>query len=143
MTDRQPNILIIQADQLAARALAAYGNTVSKTPTIDRLVERGVVFENAICNYPLCGPSRASMMTGLLAFNAGVYDNGTELGATIPTFAHYMRILGYQTCLAGKMHFIGPDQLHGFDERLTTDIYPSDFNWAADWSIESGKNEPD
>lgn len=142
MTDRQPNILIVQADQLAARALAAYGNTVSKTPTIDRLVERGVVFENAICNYPLCGPSRASMMTGLLAFNAGVYDNGTELGATTPTFAHYMRILGYQTCLAGKMHFIGPDQLHGFDERLTTDIYPSDFNWAANWAVESGKNDP-
>ncbi len=142
MTDKQPNILIVQADQLAARALSAYGNAVSKTPAIDRLVEHGVVFENAICNYPLCGPSRASMMSGLLAFNAGVYDNGTEFAATIPTFAHYLRILGYQTCLAGKMHFIGPDQLHGFDERLTTDIYPSDFNWAANWSVEGGSNEP-
>ncbi len=142
MTDKRPNILIVQADQLTARALAAYGNKVSKTPAIDRLVESGVVFENAICNYPLCGPSRASMMSGLLAFNAGVYDNGTEFAASIPTFAHYMRILGYQTALSGKMHFIGPDQLHGFEERLITDIYPSDFNWAANWTVEHGSNEP-
>ncbi len=142
MTTKKPNFLIVQADQLTARALAAYGNAISKTPTIDRLTERGVVFENAICNYPLCGPSRASMMSGLLPFSAGVYDNGTEFAATIPTFAHYLRILGYRTCLAGKMHFIGPDQLHGFDERLITDIYPSDFNWAANWTIGQSSNEP-
>lgn len=142
MAQKQPNFLIVQADQLTARALAAYGNTVSRTPAIDGLAARGVVFENAICNYPLCGPSRASMMSGLLAFNAGVYDNGTEFPATIPTFAHYLRILGYQTCLSGKMHFIGPDQLHGFDERLTTDIYPSDFNWAANWSAGEAGQEP-
>ena len=100
MTTKKPNFLIVQADQLTARALAAYGNAISKTPTIDRLTERGVVFENANCNYPLCGPSRASMMSGLLPFSAGVYDNGTEFAATIPTFAHYLRILGYRTCLA-------------------------------------------
>ncbi len=41
------------------------------------------------------------------------------------------------------MHFIGPDQLHGFDERLTTDIYPSDFNWAANWSAPHGGNDPE
>ena len=140
---KTPNFLIIQADQLAARALSQYGNAVCKTPTIDRLASRGTVFENAICNYPLCGPSRASMMSGLLAFNAAVYDNGTEFAATIPTFAHYLRLLGYQTCLAGKMHFIGPDQLHGFEERLTTDIYPSDFNWAANWTKGSNNKEPE
>ena len=134
MTAKRPNFLIIQADQLAARALAAYGNTVSKTPAIDRLADRGVVFENAYCNYPLCGPSRTSMMSGLLPFKAGAFDNGSEFAASIPTFAHYLGILGYQTCLSGKMHFVGPDQLHGFDERLTTDIYPSDFNWSANWS---------
>ena len=146
MKTMKPNFLIVQADQLTARALACYGNRITKTPNIDKLVDRGTVFENAFCNYPLCGPSRASMMTGLLAFNAGVYDNGTELAATLPTFAHYLRVLGYQTCLAGKMHFIGPDQLHGFDERLTTDIYPSDFNWAANWTAGHagglGGNEP-
>jgi choline-sulfatase len=41
--------------------------------------------------------------------------------------------MGYRTALAGKMHFVGPDQLHGFEERLTTDIYPADFGWTPDW----------
>ena len=143
MQTKQPNFLIIQDDQLSPRALPAYGNTVAKTPTLDRLAARSTVFENAYCNYPLCGPSRASMMYGLLAFNAGVYDNGTEFAASIPTFAHYLRLLGYQTCLSGKMHYIGPDQLHGFEERLTTDIYPSDFNWAANWTADHGGSDPE
>lgn len=143
MAAKQPNILIIQADQLAPRALPMHGNGVAKTPALDRLAARATVFDNAYCNYPLCGPSRASMMYGLRAFNAGIYDNGTEFAASIPTFAHYLRLLGYQTCLSGKMHYIGPDQLHGFDERLTTDIYPSDFNWAANWSADHGGDDPD
>ena len=54
--------------------------------------------------------------------------------SSVPTFAHYLRDLGYKTCLSGKMHFVGADQLHGFEERLTTDIYPSDFGWTADWT---------
>jgi choline-sulfatase len=143
MADEQPNFLIIQADQLSPRALPAYGNKIAKTPTLDRLAAQSLVFENAYCNYPLCGPSRASMMYGLRAFNAGVYDNGTEFAASIPSFAHYLRLQGYQTCLSGKMHYIGPDQLHGFDERLTTDIYPSDFNWAANWAADHGGNDPE
>ena len=53
----------------------------------------------------------------------------------IPTFAHYARLQGYRTCLAGKLHAIGPDQLHGFEERLTTDIYPADFGWTPDWRL--------
>jgi len=132
MTDK-PNFLFIQADQMAARILPAYGNTIAKTPHIDGLAERGVVFEHAYCNYPLCAPSRHSMMSGLLPTNAGAYDNGAEFPASLPTFMHYLRLLGYQTYLSGKMHFIGPDQLHGFEDRLTTDIYPSDFNWTANW----------
>ena len=143
MAQQQPNFLIIQADQLSPRVLPAYGNSVARTPTLDRLAANATVFDNAYCNYPLCGPSRASMMYGLYALNAGVYDNGTEFAASIPTFAHYLRLLGYQTCLSGKMHFIGPDQLHGFDERLTTDIYPSDFNWAANWTADHGGNDPE
>ena len=135
---RKPNFLFVQADQLAARALPAYGNRIAKTPNIDRLAGQGVVFEHAYCNYPLCAPSRFSMMSGLLATHAGAYDNGAEFPASLPTFVHYLRLLGYQTSLSGKMHFIGPDQLHGFEERLTTDIYPSDFNWTANWSSSDG-----
>ena len=62
-----------------------------------------------------------------------VYDNAAEFAADIPTFAHALRLRDYRTILSGKMHFCGPDQLHGFEQRLTTDIYPADFNWTPDW----------
>ncbi|MBV8472768.1 MAG: choline-sulfatase, partial [Hyphomicrobiales bacterium] len=82
---------------------------------------------------PLCSPSRASFMTGLLPSRSGVYDNAAEFSADIPTFAHHLRLAGYRTVLSGKMHFCGPDQLHGFEQRLTTDIYPADYGWTPDW----------
>jgi len=132
----QPNVLFIQVDQLTTNVLSAYGNPIAVTPNLDRLAEEGLVFENAYCNYPLCSPSRASMAAGQLASRIGAYDNASEFPASVPTYAHYMRALGYQTCLSGKMHFIGPDQLHGFERRLTTDVYPSDFAWTPDWLVE-------
>ncbi|MEM7206979.1 MAG: choline-sulfatase [Pseudomonadota bacterium] len=130
----QPNILVIQADQLNPSFLSAYGNPVANTPHIDRVAAQGTVFESAYCNFPLCAPSRFSMMSGMLPSNVGAYDNGAEFQSSVPTIAHYMRSLGYQTCLSGKMHFVGADQLHGFERRLTGDIYPADFNWTGDWS---------
>jgi choline-sulfatase len=129
----QPNILMIMADQLTALALPAYGHKVVRTPHLDRLAAEGVLFEQAYCNFPLCAPSRASLMSGKLASRIGVYDNAAEFRASVPTFAHGLRVQGYRTCLAGKMHFVGPDQLHGFEERLTTDIYPADFGWTPNW----------
>jgi len=54
----------------------------------------------------------------------------------IPTYAHYLRAGGYQTALSGKMHFIGPDQYHGFEKRLTADLYPADFAWVPNWEHE-------
>ena len=131
---KQPNILIIVADQLAAQYLPAYGHKVVKTPAIDQLAKEGVVFDAAYTNSPLCAPARAVFMSGCLPSTTGVFDNAAEFPATVPTFAHYLRLKGYRTCLSGKMHFVGPDQLHGFEERLTTDIYPADFGWTPDWS---------
>lgn len=128
-----PNILFLQADQLSASALSFYGNGVARTPNLDRLAENGVVFDNAYCNNPLCVPSRASMLSGRLGSTIDIFDNGSEFRASIPTFVHYLRSAGYRTCLSGKMHFVGPDQLHGYEERLTTDIYPSSFIWTEDW----------
>ena len=72
-------------------------------------------------------------MTGLLPSRSRAYDNAAEFTSEIPTFAHYLRSVGYRTVLSGKMHFCGPDQLHGFEERLTTDIYPADYGWTPDW----------
>ncbi len=130
----RPNFLILMADQLSARALSAYGNRVSKTPHIDGLAAAGVVFESFYCNSPLCAPSRFSFLSGRQISAIGAYDNAAEFPAQVPTLAHYLRRSGYQTILSGKMHFCGADQLHGFEERLTTDIYPADFGWTPDWT---------
>ncbi len=129
----RPNIVIIMADQLAPHFTGTYGHPVVKTPHMDALAARGMRFDAAYCNSPLCAPSRFSFMAGQLITNIAAYDNAAEFPATIPTFAHYLRSAGYRTCLSGKMHFVGPDQLHGFEERITTDIYPSDHAWTPDW----------
>ena len=131
---KRPNILILMADQLTAPALPAYGNKVAKTPNIDALAEHGTVFDNAYCNSPLCAPSRGVFVYGRLPSATGVYDNAAEFPSQVPSFAHYLRHAGYRTILTGKMHFCGPDQLHGFEERLTTDIYPADYAWTPDWT---------
>jgi choline-sulfatase len=131
--DKRPNILHIMADQLNSSALAAYGNQVARTPHIDSLASRGVLFENFYCNFPLCAPSRTSMLTGRQASRLGVFDNACDFPSQAPTLPHYLSALGYHTVLSRKMHFIGADQLHGYQERLTTDIYPADFGWTPDW----------
>ncbi|MCI0430880.1 MAG: choline-sulfatase [Rhodospirillales bacterium] len=130
---RRPNILLVMFDQLAPQSLPSYGHPLVQTPNIDRLATEGVVFENAYCNSPLCAPARFSLLSGQLASRIGAFDNAAEFPASIPTFAHYLRAVGYRTCLAGKMHFVGPDQLHGFEERVTTDVYPADFGWTPEW----------
>lgn len=129
----QPNIVVIMADQLAPQFTGAYGHMVAKTPNLDALAARGMRFDAAYCNSPLCAPSRFAFMSGQLISRIAAYDNASEFRASVPTFAHYLKSLGYRTCLSGKMHFIGPDQKHGFQDRVTTDIYPSDFAWTPDW----------
>jgi choline-sulfatase len=133
MTEKQPNILLIMADQLAPQFTGAYGHPVVKTPHLDALAARGMRFDAAYCNSPLCAPSRFSFMAGQQISKIGAFDNASEFPASVPTFAHYLKSAGYRTCLSGKMHFVGPDQKHGFEDRITTDIYPSDFAWTPDW----------
>ncbi|MEL6984047.1 MAG: sulfatase-like hydrolase/transferase, partial [Actinomycetota bacterium] len=126
------------ADQLADPWLDL-ASTLGGTPAIDRLAAEGVRFTNAYSNSPLCAPARFAMLTGRLNSTIGAYDNAAELPSSIPTFAHQLRAADYHTSLIGKMHFVGPDQLHGYEERLTTDIYPADFGWTPDWSDPDGR----
>lgn len=115
---KKPNILYIMADQMTASLLKMNNpNAVIKTPNLDKLAETGVVFSSAYCNSPLCAPSRFTMCTGQLPSKIAGYDNASILAPEVPTYAHYLRAEGYETALAGKMHFIGPDQLHGFEHR--------------------------
>jgi len=142
MSDR-PNILFLQVDQLTAKTLKSYGDEICHAPTLDNLAANGLVFETAYCNFPLCAPSRFSMATGQLCSAVGAYDNAAEFSSEIPTYSHYLRAAGYQTALSGKMHFIGPDQFHGFEKRLTADLYPADFAWVPNWENEGKRDTND
>ncbi|MCT8159675.1 choline-sulfatase [Pseudoruegeria sp. SHC-113] len=128
-----PNILIFMVDQLAGTFFPDGPADWLHAPNLKRLAARSARFANAYTASPLCGPARASFMTGCLPSRTGVYDNAAEFAPDKPTFAHHLRSSGYQSCLAGKMHFVGPDQLHGFEERLTSDIYPADYGWTPDY----------
>ncbi len=129
----RPNILIMMVDQLNGTLFPDGPADWLHAPNLKRLAAASVRFSNAYTASPLCAPGRASFMSGLLPSQSRVYDNAAEFASDIPTYAHHLRRAGYHTCLSGKMHFVGPDQLHGFEERLTTDIYPADFGWTPDY----------
>jgi choline-sulfatase len=106
-----------------------------KTPALSRLAAEGVVFENCLFDQPAlraCARHRDERAPAVphrrLRQCRGVPLLHPHLGA-LPAPR------GYKTCLSGKMHFVGPDQLHGLEERLTTDIYPADFGWTPDWRL--------
>ena len=129
----QDNILIIMVDQLNGTLFPDGPAEWLHAPHLKKLAARSTRFANAYTASPLCAPARAAFMSGQLPSRTGVYDNAAEFRSAIPTYAHHLRRAGYQTCLSGKMHFVGPDQMHGFEERLTTDIYPADFGWTPDY----------
>ncbi len=129
----KPNILILMVDQLNGTLFPDGPADWLHAPHLKALAKRSARFRNAYTASPLCAPGRAAFMSGQLPSATGVYDNAAEFASSIPTYAHHLRRAGYHTCLSGKMHFVGPDQLHGFEERLTTDIYPADFGWTPDY----------
>ncbi len=129
----RPNILLVMADQLAPHFTSTYGHPVVSTPHLDALAERGTRFDAFYSHSPLCAPARFTMLAGRSVSSIGAWDNAAEFPASIPTFAHHLQAADYRTILTGKMHFVGPDQMHGFEERLTTDIYPADFAWTPNW----------
>ena len=129
----KPNILILMVDQLNGTLFPDGPADWLHAPNLKKLAAQSLRFENCYTASPLCAPGRASFMSGQLPSITGVYDNAAEFPSDLPTYAHHLRGAGYQTSLSGKMHFVGPDQLHGFEERLTTDIYPADFGWTPDY----------
>lgn len=129
----RPNILILMVDQLNGTLFPDGPADWLHAPNLKALAARSLRFANAYTGSPLCAPGRASFMSGQLPSRTRVYDNAAEFASDIPTFAHHLRRAGYATTLSGKMHFVGPDQMHGFEERLTTDIYPADFGWTPDY----------
>ncbi|MGO2241752.1 MAG: choline-sulfatase [Halomonas sp.] len=129
----QPNILVLMADQVTGTLFDDGPADFLHMPHLKALAKRSVRFRNTYTPSYLCAPGRAAFMSGQLPSRTGVYDNAAEFPSSIPTWAHHLRRAGYQTCLTGKMHYVGPDQLHGFESRLTTDVYPADFGWTPDY----------
>ncbi|GAB4462717.1 MAG: sulfatase-like hydrolase/transferase [Armatimonadaceae bacterium] len=111
-TSSPQNVLILISDQLAQRAVGAYGDPYRVTPTIDSLADRGVRFANAYCNTPLCGPSRASFWSGRYPHETGVLSNGRNfVNRMLPedwqTVGTVFRAAGYETAHFGKRHDSG------------------------------------
>ena len=115
--DERPNILIIISDQLAQRAVGAYGDPWAPTPNIDSLAAKGVRFSRSYTNCPLCQPSRASFWTGSLPHQTGVDSNGMSypvppIPESLPRLGNIFAAGGYETVHFGKQHDAG--SLTGF-----------------------------
>ncbi len=117
----RPNLLYIHSDQHSPHVTGCYGDELVDTPNLDRLAASGVVFDNAYCCSPICVPSRMSMLSGRHPFQNEVWTNEHGLDSRIPTIAHAMGAAGYQPELVGRMHSVGPDQLHGYASRFVGD----------------------
>ncbi|MEO6965404.1 MAG: sulfatase-like hydrolase/transferase, partial [Acidobacteriaceae bacterium] len=124
---RKPNVILYVADQMRWDFVGAYGlNSSTKTPNLDKIVQRGVAFTGAVTNQPLCSPSRACMMTGRYATETGMWKlpPPTELNRDLPTLATVLRSNGYTTNFIGKWHlapggdgnagFVSPEYRGGF-----------------------------
>ena len=117
----RPNLLYLHTDQHTPYVTGCYGDPLVQTPHLDRLAAGGALFTNAYCASPICVPSRMSMLTGRRPYQNEVWTNEHILDSAIPTLAHAMGAAGYRPVLVGRMHALGPDQLHGYAERLVGD----------------------
>ena len=122
MTDLpRPNLLYIHSDQHSPHVTGCYGDPLVETPNMDGLAAAGVVFDSAYCCSPICVPSRMSMLSGRHPYQNEVWTNEHALDSSIPTIAHAMGAAGYRPQLVGRMHALGPDQLHGYAARFVGD----------------------
>lgn len=125
--DRPPNVLFLISDDLN-NMLGCYGDPVAKTPNIDRLAARGVRFERAYCTFPLCGPSRNSILTGLHPNSTGILANSLIFRQTIPaqhSLSQAFRLSGYFAGRIGKLyHYNVPNSIgtNGHDDPASWEL---------------------
>ncbi|MAJ97854.1 MAG: iduronate-2-sulfatase [Flavobacteriales bacterium] len=163
-TREKMNVLFIIADDLNCD-LGSYGNSVVKTPNIDRLAEMGVLFENAHNQYPLCGPSRASFMTGMYTNQTKITENNMNLRNSVPdviTLGQRFRQQGYQSVRIGKVfHYDNPsaigtsgnDDIYSWDQTVNpygrdkieeykiNTLKPRRYGGTLSWLAADGKDE--
>ena len=111
-SERPPNILWIEADDLMPRFMHKLGDGFGYTPNLDRLAEQGIYFPNAICTAPMCAPSRNGLLTNRYSHNLGFYRNGNMrlMPKGIWTFPRVLQQAGYYTAYIGKSHMRPPQE---------------------------------
>ena len=113
---KRPNVLVIHVDQHRFDSLGVCGNTDVKTPNIDRLAADGVRYENSFCSYPVCTPSRYSLISGKYVHEHGGFNNRCTILPDCDTFPRILGAAGYKTKAVGKMHYTPTYLDVGFEE---------------------------
>jgi arylsulfatase A-like enzyme len=109
----RPNILFIMSDDHGYQALSCYGSRVNQTPNLDRIARDGMRFDRCFVTNSICGPSRATILTGKYSHLNGFARNGNQFNGEQQHVAKLLRAAGYQTAVVGKWH-LGTDPT-GFD----------------------------
>lgn len=143
MTRAAKNLLFIFSDQHAQTISGCYGDPHVATPALDALAARGVRFDNAYCASPICVPSRMSMLTACHPSQQECWTNDDYLASDRPTWLHALGAAGHRPELIGRMHAMGPDQMHGYAYREVGDHSP---NWGGiprhDMGVLNDTNDP-
>lgn len=136
---KRPNFLVILTDQQTHNAWSGCGNAWLKTPAMDSIARRGMVFTNAVCPYPVCSPSRASIFTGRMPHETAVMDNGKPIPPGMASMGELFRAAGYNTAYGGKWHLPkGFDGMTGFTKIIGGSALGKDMdaplsNACSDW----------
>jgi arylsulfatase A-like enzyme len=127
----KPNVVLIYTDQQRWDTIAALGNSLVKTPNLDRLCRTGTAFDHAFVNCPVCMPSRMSMLSGRYPAALGIANNGVEMPHDIECVQHILGRSDYRTANIGKLHFLnhagfGRDHrdshpVYGFETMINSD----------------------
>lgn len=133
-TSNRRNILYIMTDQHHFQALGCAGNSIVRTPNLDALAADGILFENAYCASPICGPSRACDFTGCYPWQTGVWDNHKPFQQPLPILSERLAESGFQTALIGKLHLWPMDHRWGFNYRQRNDAMYNTYAPEADHS---------
>ncbi|MHC4871518.1 MAG: sulfatase-like hydrolase/transferase [Planctomycetota bacterium] len=128
----QKNILFIVSDQHQAKAMGCAGHKYVKTPNLDKLAEKGILFERAFCTNPLCVPARISLLTGRYSISHGAYSLGATFRDDMVTLPHLFAAKDFYTILTGRMHLVWNDSLHGYENRTNAEPYEDICN-CDDW----------
>ena len=112
------NLLVIMDDEHNKKVTGYSGHPIVKTPNLDRLAARGMVFESAYSSSPICVPARAAFATGRYVHDNGCWDNAIAYDGSIPSWAHVLRDAGHHVASIGKLHYTGDEIDGGFSEQI-------------------------